>query len=216
MGGSSEVLDRRRVREVAGVFHSRQHLNDAIQELLMAGFDRADIDVMGELDAVGRRLGFANVAPEELPDIPQIPRRPVIAPEDLTLTWAMMVGIFAFVGAAVGALIAITSGGSTLSSILVALLGAVLGGGLAAWFMARTARRAEDEAMAAQTAAHGIVLWAQVHSNEQEDEARCILERNGGRAVRVHEIDLTKGEEDIPLASLQPDPWVGSERLGNP
>jgi hypothetical protein len=216
MDGSSEVLDRRRVREVAGVFHSRKRLNDAIQELLVAGFDRADIDVMAGLDAVGRRHGFAHVAPEELPDIPQVPRRPVIAPEDVTLTWAMTVGIFVFVGAAIGALIVIMSGGSTLSSILAAVLGAVLGGGLTAWFMARMARRAEDEAMEAQTAAHGIVLWARVHSDKQEDDARCILERNDGRAVRVHEIDLTKGEEDIPLASLQPDPWLGSERLGSP
>jgi hypothetical protein len=32
----------------------------------------------------------------------------------------------------------------------------------------------------------------------------------------VHEIELTKGEEDIPLASLQPDPWLGNERLGSP
>jgi hypothetical protein len=216
MGGSSEVLDRRRVREVAGLFHSHERLNDAIQELLMAGFDRADIDVMGRLDAVGRRLGFAHVAPEELPDIPQVPRQPVIAPEDVTMTWAMTVGIFVFVGAALGALIAIMSGGSTLSGILAAVLGAVLGGGLAAWFMARIARSAEDEAMAAQTAAHGIVLWARVHSDKQEDDARCILERNSGRAVRVHEIDLTKGEDDIPLASLQPDPWLGSERLGDP
>ena len=52
MSGPAEaVIERERVREVAGVFHSRQALNDAAQALLLAGFDRADIDVMAGLDA---------------------------------------------------------------------------------------------------------------------------------------------------------------------
>jgi hypothetical protein len=45
----------------------------------------------------------------------------------------------------------------------------------------------------------------------------------GGRAIRVHEIELeirvyeieleTRPEE-IPLRTLRPDPWLGNERLG--
>jgi hypothetical protein len=217
MDRSSEVvLDRERVREVVGVFHSRKRLNDAVQELLLAGFDRADIDVMAGLDAVQQRLGFVFVASEELPDIPQVPRRPFIAPEDVTLTQAMTVGIFAFIGAAVAVLIVFTSGGSTASTGLAALLGAVLAGGVAARLMARAFRRAEDEALEAIMAARGIALWVRMHSDEREDQARRILERHGGSAVRVHEIDLAKRTEDIPLASLQPDPWLGGERLRSP
>jgi hypothetical protein len=42
---SDTVLARARVREVTGVFHSRAALDVAAGELLLMGFDRADVDV---------------------------------------------------------------------------------------------------------------------------------------------------------------------------
>jgi hypothetical protein len=214
MGRPAEaVIERQRVREVAGIFHSREALNDAVQALLLAGFDRADIDLMAGLDAVRQRLGFVYVAPEELADIPQVPRRPYVAPEDITSTKWMMIGIFAFASAAAAALVVIAAGGSTALTVVIATLGGVLAGGLAAWLIARAFRREQDESLAATMAARGIALWVRVRSTAREDEARRILQEHGGRAVRVHEIDLTKRTDDIPLSSLRPDPWLGSERL---
>ena len=43
---SDAVLERARVREVTGIFHSRLALDVAAGELLLMGFDRADIDVV--------------------------------------------------------------------------------------------------------------------------------------------------------------------------
>jgi hypothetical protein len=34
--------------------------------------------------------------------------------------------------------------------------------------------------------------------------------------VRVHETEIERRIDDIPLASLEPDPWLGPERLGQP
>jgi hypothetical protein len=51
---------------------------------------------------------------------------------------------------------------------------------------------------------------------EQEALAQEILLAHGARAVRVHEIDLEKRPEDLPLGSIRPDPWLGSEPLGRP
>jgi hypothetical protein len=216
MSGPAEaVIDRQRVREVAGIFHSHEALNDAVQALLLAGFDRADIDLMAGLDAVRRRLGFVHVASEELADVPQVPRRPFVAPEDITLTKAMTVGIFVFVGAAASALAVIAAGGSTALTVVTAALGGVLAGGLAAWLMGRAFKRKQEESLAATMADRGIALWVRVRSITQEDDARRILQENGGRAIRIHEIDLTKSTDDIPLSSLRPDPWLGSERLGD-
>src|SRR5258708_36812962 len=78
------VLGRTRVREVTGVFHSRAALDVAAGELLLMGFDRADVAVVASLDEVRKRLGAPYVAPEELADVPQTPRRPFIAEEDVT------------------------------------------------------------------------------------------------------------------------------------
>jgi hypothetical protein len=46
MNASDPVLDRERVREVAGVFYSREALDAAADKLLLSGFDRSDIDVV--------------------------------------------------------------------------------------------------------------------------------------------------------------------------
>ena len=62
----------------------------------------------------------------------------------------------------------------------------------------------------------GIVIWVRVRSPEKEAEAQEILLRHGAQAVHIHEIELAKMPEDIPLASLRPDPWLGDERLGQP
>ena len=58
---SDTVLEVERVREVAAVFRSRDALHAAIDDLLLAGFDRADIDLVADPDAVQRRLGTAAV-----------------------------------------------------------------------------------------------------------------------------------------------------------
>jgi len=65
-------------------------------------------------------------------------------------------------------------------------------------------------------AARGIIMWIRVHSDEQESQAREILIAHGANAVRVHEIEIAKTPEDLPLSSIRPDPWLGSERLGRP
>jgi hypothetical protein len=41
------------VREVTGIFRSREALDTAVERLLLAGFDRSEIDVVG-IDSVRR------------------------------------------------------------------------------------------------------------------------------------------------------------------
>jgi hypothetical protein len=66
---------RIKVREVAAVFRSRQALDEAVDALLLAGFDRADIDLMASVEAVRQKLGGIYAPAEELADVPDVPRR---------------------------------------------------------------------------------------------------------------------------------------------
>jgi hypothetical protein len=61
----------------------------------------------------------------------------------------------------------------------------------------------------------GIVLWVRVRTPEREEMAQKILSEHGACAIRVHEIEIDKTVEDIPLSRLRPDPWLGSEKLGD-
>ena len=55
---SDDILDLVRTREVTGVFHSRKALDAAVQDLLLADVDRADIDVSASVDELQRRLNY--------------------------------------------------------------------------------------------------------------------------------------------------------------
>jgi len=54
-----------------------------------------------------------------------------------------------------------------------------------------------------------------VRSPDREERAQQILRELGGQAIRVHEIEIDKRLEDLPLGILRPDPWLGGERLGH-
>ena len=212
---ADQVIERRKVREVAGIFHSRGELDAAVDALLLAGFDRADIDLLADLDEVQKALGPVHVAAEELADIGRVPRRPFIAPEDVTGATAVVMGVLAAFGAGAAAFAAVASDGGTIAVVASATLGAAavwIGGVL-------TFRRFGQEktkSLEGHMAARGLVLWVRVRSPDREEKAQQILRVHGGRAIRVHEIEIEKRAEDIPLSSLRPDPWLGNERLGQP
>ena len=216
MESSSEVLERAKVREVAGLFHSRQALEDAVEDLLTNGFDRADIDQLASLDEVRKRLGFHVVASEELADLTPTPRRPAFTRDDRTIVLALTASVLAgATGCAVAFWVLISGGDDWSAGILGALIG--LGVGAAATLVtSRAFRRDELQGLESLQTHYGIVLWVRVHTAEHEVKAQEILRRNGGRAIRVHEIEVEKRANDLPLSSFRPDPWLGSEPLGRP
>ena len=88
--------------------------------------------------------------------------------------------------------------------------------GAAVLLVRRRLRREHTLGLDKLSEAQGLVIWVQVRSPEKEAEAQEILMRHGGEAVHVHEIELAKRPEDLPLHSLRVDPWLGDERLGRP
>jgi hypothetical protein len=213
---SDTVIERARVREVAGVFHSREALDAAAEALLIAGFDRSDIDVIGDLRALRQRLGATYVAAEELADVPRAPRRPYFAREDVAAFAAVAAGTLAAIGAMAIAYGIIVSGGKTSLAIGAAGVAAGASAGVVAFLISRAFDRERTRGLEWLAAARGLVLWVRVRSSEQEEMAHDILTDHGAEAVRVHEVELEKRPEDIPLSSLRPDPWLGSESLGQP
>ncbi|MGZ3361824.1 MAG: hypothetical protein ACXU84_21085 [Xanthobacteraceae bacterium] len=215
MDPTSDVLERTKVREVAAVFHSPEALEAAIEGLLSAGFDRADIDRLASLDKVYERFN-TYVAPEEMADLPVAPRQPILTRDDFTVGVVVTASLL---GAAAGitvALVVIASGGDGWKAGIWGTLLGISAGGIAALVLARVFRRDQLRGLDWMQFERGIVLWVRARSREQEDMAQEILLQNGGQAVRVHEIEIEKRTEDLPLSSLRPDPWLGSEPLGHP
>jgi hypothetical protein len=215
MNSSPDVLERTKVREVAGVFRSRPALEAAIEDLLLNGFDRADLDRLASLDEVRRRLKVY-VSPEEAADLTPTPRQPVITWDDMTVGLVVTASLVAAATGLAVVFAVIASGGSEWSAGIVGTLVGIFAGGIAALGLARVFRRDQLRGLDWIQFERGMVLWVRVRSREREVLAQHILQRHGARAVRLHEIEIEKRTEDLPLSSLRPDPWLGSEPLGRP
>jgi hypothetical protein len=213
---SDDILDRIRAREVTGVFHSRKALEAAAEDLLVSGFDRADIDVSTSPDELARRVNYQSIPPADLADMPAAARRPFFGGDDAL---GMEVVIGSLVGCAGALAMALYLATTEIASLPVILI-SVLCGSVVGVAAIRPARRLlqRERVRGLENLAewNGLVIWVRVRSPETEAEAQEILVRHGAQAVHIHEIELTKTPEDLPLHSVRPDPWLGDERLGRP
>jgi hypothetical protein len=206
------VIERVRVREVAGIFRSRDALDATVDALLESGFDRADIAVSSR-HAARQKLGI-DIPPEEIAEVPVVPRRPFFGPADVTLVVGMGIGILIFAGAALGAFVVVAAGGSSAAAALAALVGGTIVGSVGAWIVRRLRREHVPEIDVPNMVGE-LVLFVRVRSSERETKAWEILAAHGAEALRVQEIEIDKRLQDVPLSSLRVDPWLGEERLGH-
>lgn len=214
MADENDVLERRVVREVAAVFLREAMLDDAIEALLHAGFDRADIDIMGDVETVRHRLGALYVPSEEIADVPGTPRRAYIARDDIATATAGVAGILFYLGAATAAMTVIASGGSLALVAAAAAAAGAVGAGIGASAIHLLGKKQAEE-LEFQLMSGGIVVWVRARDREKEIEAQEILARHGGEAIRVHEIEIDKRLDDLPLSQFRPDPWLGGEPLAH-
>jgi hypothetical protein len=220
-----DTIEKVKVREVTGVFPSREAVIAAVDDLLREGFERADIDVVAEGPQPTKGISPSSVPAVELTDIPEAPRQEFVAPEDTAAFYALCIAIIGCFGTITGALLGIASRGTTafiVSAtgttafvIYCAIVGAIMGCGLGiviarliGWRWVQTPNRLASSDC--------LVLWVRVRTPDHEQKALRILKLRGAGGVRVHEIERIKRVDDLPLSSLRPDPWLGNERLGAP
>ena len=213
---SDDILDQVRTREVTGAFHSRKALIAAAEALLLAGVDRADIDVSASADELDRRLNYQSIPPADLTDLSATPRQPLVGEDDVLGAGAVAGSIAGCIGAVAVAFFLVTRGIDPLSVGIFSVLSGLAVGAAAVFRVRRRLRRERTLGLEKLSEAQGLLIWVRVRSPEKEAEAQEILMRHGGEAVHVHEIELAKRPEDLPLQSLRPDPWLGDERLGQP
>ena len=110
--GESDVLGKTMVRQVTGVFASRTAASPAVDDLLIAGFDRADIDVLAD-GQQPQGVNQAAIPAVELADVPVAPRQVFVTPEDTAGVFAVCVAVTGSLGAMIGAIGVIAPGSTT-------------------------------------------------------------------------------------------------------
>ena len=200
------------VREVVGVFHDRDLFQEAVDELLNSGFDRAELSILAGKKAVERTLGSMYEKVADLEDNPDVPRIAYVEKESLVEAKTGVVGGLAYVGAltAVGAVVA--SGGTVGWAIAGALLAGGGGGAVGAW-ISKYLGRGRAESVEAQLAKGGVLLWVRVRDGEHEQRALEILAQHSGDDVHVHDLPARPDPASDPLAGLEPDPFLPEARV---
>jgi hypothetical protein len=198
---------RYKVREAVAVFHDPDRLESAIEALELAGFDRAQINVLTSRETAERKLGRPIRDLHELEDEPEIPHgNPVDRHERAEAKAALTAGL-----AGLGSLVAIGTVVASGGSLALLLAAAALAGGLGGGIGATIARFLEERhARAVQDAIErgGVLLWVGLRNPEQEARAVAILKEQGGEDVHVHEIEHSWGAEEVPMRRWQPDPFL--------
>jgi hypothetical protein len=191
------VVERVKVREVTGVVPAGDPAQAVIDALLIAGFDRADIDVLANDDKVRRQLDVP-VPPEELPDVPEAPRHALVTPVDVSTLTVLVIALAAAAGGIGGAIANAAADSDWLAGLAATVSAMLLTGGLAALIARRFIERREPNL----DRGGDVVIWVRVRSPEAEQRAQAVLAEQDARAVRVHEVDLDKRFRDVPLSSF--------------
>ncbi|MGZ3289057.1 MAG: hypothetical protein ACXU87_13560, partial [Xanthobacteraceae bacterium] len=187
-------------------------LQAAIDNLLLAGFDRADLGLMAGVDSLRRVLRKVSISIEELTGTSKASRGTPVLPQEVMAVQAMIVGTVGFFAAAGAAWISIASGAGTILVVIATTIAGSIAAALGGFVFARRFKP-KDVVVLDDNLRGGAVLWVRVRTKDQEAKARQILANHGAKSVRVVETEIAKTTEDIPMSRLRPDPFI-PVRLG--
>lgn len=174
------------VPEAVGVFDSFGSLQAAYYDLMMVGFSRFDLSLLGSHEALKEKFGDTFWRSKDLEDDPRAPRASFVSEEAMGEFEGALVGGFLFLGSYI-AMAALLTPASTLAASIAAVAiggspGAVLGA-----LLARRAAGTHRDYYEEQIAHGGILLWVRVPDDEKRRLAVEILKGHSGRDVHVHD-----------------------------
>lgn len=185
--GTKGSPGRQGAREAVALFDDYDDLVDAIEELELAGFDRAQIKLMRSCKAAETMLGRPIEDMRELEDEPGIPLGGWIDRYELTEGKAALAAGLAYLGSLVAIGIVVARHGDLVAVIAAAAGAGGAAGALGLWLMRLVGRRRARE-IEEQLARGGHLLWVETRSAEQERRALGILRHHRTRDVRLHDL----------------------------
>lgn len=200
------------IREAVAVFHDYQTLQDAIDDLLNAGFEYSDISLLASEKAVQEKLGHRYEKISELEDDPDVPRVAYADRDSLVEGRAALAGGLGYIGA-VAAAGAIVATGGTLAAIIAGAVIAGGSGGVIGTLAARWLGKDRASDVQSQLEKGGLLLWVRLRDEEVERRALRVLTRLSADDVHVHELPAPKDPEGAPWQDFSPDPFLPGAKI---
>jgi len=178
--------------EAVAVFDDAATLQEAIDELLSSGFDRAELSLLAGEDAVEENLGHAYQKAEELEDDASVPRAAYVSTESLGDAEGGLVGTLVYVGALAAAGAVVASGG-TLAAAVVGAAAAGGTGGLIGAALAQLLGHHHARYLQEQLDHGGLLLWVRTRDAAHEKRAVAILSQHSAHDVHTHPLEVAAG-----------------------
>lgn len=185
--------------EAVAVFHDVSALQAAIDELLMHGFDHAELSVLANDKSIRAKLGRSYNSTTEFEDDPDVPRIGYVPDESRGDAQGAIIGAATYFPAVIGSLLVVGSGGTLLGAIAVAAV-AGSAGAVAGSALAHMVGNDHAHTLNEQLSHGGVLLWVRTHDAEHERMALDVLSRHGGDHVHLHILPpATIKTENIPV-----------------
>ncbi|MGH6943470.1 MAG: hypothetical protein ACREH6_04505 [Geminicoccaceae bacterium] len=207
-----DVPAQQTVREAVGVFHDRDALLAAVEDLMKAGFDRAELSLLAGERTVQEKLGRAYEKVDDLEDDGTVPRIAFVGNHSEAIGRVGIIGGLAYIGATVAAGAVVASGGALAATIAAAAI-AGGGGGVLGAFTARLLGRERARGLQHQLDHGGLLLWVHCRDEEHERRATDILTRTGAEHVHIHDLPVSEDADANPLSNLAIDPFLPGSRF---
>ncbi len=182
--------------EVVGIFERTEDFQAAIDELLSAGFDRADLSLLASSAAVGKKLGYCYDKAEVLANDQSIPRAAYVPTGAIGDAEEGIIGVLTYIGALTATGIVVASGGTLAALVTTVVLGGGAGGligtVLAKWIGTCHGRYLEE-----QLDRGGLLLWVRAQDAAAEQRATDLLKKHSGLDVHSHLLPISQGRPSI-------------------
>lgn len=208
-GHVDEAALRCRAREAVAVFGDYDDLVAAIEELELAGFDRAQINLAPSWKRMERTLGHRVADVRELEGEAQVPPGNWVDRHELAEGKAALTAGLAYIGSFAAIGVTVATGGELAMVVAAAAAAGGAGGALGAWLAhaidRRWAHRIEEQLLRG-----GLPLWVETHGPGQERAAILILEHHAARDVHLHDPRHSREAGQAPFRGRQPGPPLSS------
>jgi len=184
-----EITNTNTVREAVAVFETAESLEEAIDELLSSGFDRAELSLLASEATVAGKLGYLYTKVDYAEDDPEVPRTAFVSSGSVGDAEGAIIGGLLYVGA-VAAAVAVVASGGTLMTAIAAAAAAGGSGGLIGTALAALIGHDHAEYLQKQLEHGGLLLWVRTRDAAHERRATDILSKHSAHDVHVHDIEV--------------------------
>lgn len=179
--------DTEMVREAVGVFFETEHLNQAIDDLLESGFERANLGLLAGEEAVQRALGDIYRRTDQPADSPDVPCTAFVAEESIDDTSHAGLGGLVLLGATTAAGAAVATAGVLGGALVVAATGTAAFAAIGA-VLAAIIHESDADYLEEQVDEGHLLLFVRTKDSEHEAKAVDILSKHCGFDARVYSV----------------------------